>query len=203
LFQQLLTVDLDKVYVGARSSGRFGRLVGRGRRPGRNHESGVELRRNFVANLEAAASDAGPDGCFKGRGFGPEAHPHHFDGVGGDPLLRTAPSGVYSGDGPPAAIDQQQRQAIGRANRHKVAGKVRGQGIGLGPLGPILWAAADQADPVGVDLPDRPEPHALGPEPVEGLGIRSSVSEIPGPARREAVQQPGEVAPGVKAQNTG
>jgi hypothetical protein len=198
LFQQLLTVDFNKIHVGARSSlGRRGRLLGRGRFARGNRESGLELGGNFVAHLEAAARDARPDSRLDNRRVGPKALPHRLNGTGRDALLRAAPSRVDGGDGPPAAIDQQQRQAIGRANRKQITRHVSDQGIGLGPLRAILrvvhpgQARPDQQDPVGVDLPDRPKPHALGPEPLEGLGIRRSVSEITGPPRRKTMQQPG------------
>jgi hypothetical protein len=198
LFQQLLTVDFNKVHMGARSSpGRRGRLLGRGRIARGNRESGLELRGNFVAHLEAAASDARPDGRLDNCRVGPKALPHRLNGTCGNALLRAAPSRVDGGDSPLAAIDKQQRQAIGRANREQIARQVGDQGIGHGPLRRILRVARpgrarpDQQDPVGVDLPDRPKPHALGPEPLEGLGIRRSVSEITGPPRRKTMQQPG------------
>jgi len=138
-------------------------------------ENWHKLHSDFGTHLEAASADPWPDRDQQFLGPAPELAPQRLEGLGNNVQDRTAPTGVDGGHGLISRVGDQNRQAIGGANRQLNARLVGDEGVALAG-GPRLPCDEDL---VGVKLTRRRQPFDTWPAGSE--------------PRAEAVGEPGQL----------
>jgi hypothetical protein len=161
-------------------------------------ERGGELGRNFFPNLEAARPDRRPDRRFQRVRAAAEFGRRGFHGSTGNLRGRAAPTGVNGGDDPLAAIEQQNRNAIGGSDGGDFAGVRRNQSVGFlicrAARGTLI--AIDRDQPVRMDLPQSPQPHPGGVDGLRGLRvIGAAARKVSRRWSGESVDQPRQIQP--------
>jgi hypothetical protein len=108
---------------------------------------------------------------------------------------------VNGGDNLPAGVDEEKRETVGRADGEQVSGLVRHEGVSVGTA--EITAPRNRVHAIRMDLVDRREQKPFGSQTGRGSRRGHDAAEIARLAGREAVDEPGKLAPPRISQRTG